>query len=529
MVKLTAECDKLAMESFPAGSFQQLFWQQQMKYNSLKNKSSMRWHPTIIRWCLYLKSKSAKAYEGVRSYLSLPSERTLYDYTHYMEHQLGINPNTVEQLIEKATNLGCYNEEHKSYVGILHDEISIKADLVYNKSSGELIGYIKLDGVTNELNRLQETVGSETNLAKSLLVTMIRGISTSLAYPYAAYASDNLSGSSLFTIMWECIESIEVVAGLKVLYICCDGAIQNRKFFSLHSSTISPEPAYCTKNPYSIEHRDIYFISDPPHLLKTARNCFASRSLWNGQNISWDYIKQLFENHCVKSEYRLCPKLTRDHIYLSSVSKMRVSYAAQVLSATVANALEHLWGDSVQKTVEFIRMMNKWFDIMNVRSLYEGQHSRNPNLEPFKDVNDPRLQWLQTDFLVYLTEWKDAVEGRPNTFTKKQKQMMQLSLQTIKGFQITCNSVAEIVRIVLASGAEFVLTNHLNQDPLEQLFGHCRHKGGSNSNPNIADACQALNTIRTVSTQAIAAKRGNTLPCRKQLDYTKLPKRTRLE
>jgi hypothetical protein len=60
-----------------------------MKCNKLKNKASMRWHPSIIRWCLFLRSKSAKAYDGMRAYLPLPSNRTLFDYTHYIDHGTG--------------------------------------------------------------------------------------------------------------------------------------------------------------------------------------------------------------------------------------------------------------------------------------------------------------------------------------------------------------------------------------------------------------------------------------------------------
>ena len=37
-------------------------------------------------------------------------------------------------------------------------------------------------------------------------------------------------------------------------------------------------------NPFSSEKRELFFFSDPPHLIKTARNCLASnkRSLWVG-------------------------------------------------------------------------------------------------------------------------------------------------------------------------------------------------------------------------------------------------------
>src|SRR6218665_1914478 len=467
----------------------------------------------------------------MRPVLSLPSNRTLYDYTHYTEHGVGMNPKTVEQLISAANQLGCYNQPHRSFVGLLQDEIKIKSDLVYHKSTGELIGFVNLDTVANEILNLEHIKGSSKPLAEHMLVVMVRGISTSLCYPLASYATKLLTGSTLYTIMWECIECVEVVVGLRVLFICCDGAVQNHKFFQLHMQ--GDETSHKTRNLYASDNRDIYFISDPPHLLKTARNCFANsfahsntRHMWYNQDISWSHVVRLYDEHCYHSEFRLCPKLTRDHIALTSFSKMRVNLAAQVLSDTVANALDFAYGDSVRSTVHFIRIMNKWFDIVNVKNLFEGRNTRNTNLEPFTDSNDPRLLWMETEFLDYFNNWKAAVDGRPGTISLKEKQQMQLSTQTLHGFQITSKSIAAIVRIVLDAGAPFVLTSHLNQDPLEQFFGHCRHKGGSNDNPTVNEACHAINTIRTVNTQAIPSSRGNTEPIPQILDMTPVPKRS---
>jgi len=529
ILKLASECSEVAQEQFPSDSFQRIFWNQQLQYNSLKNKANMKWHPTIIRWCLFIKSKSSKAYDGMRAYLNLPSTRTLYDYSHYMEHGLGVQCKVLEQLIHTAQNLGCYDIEHKSFVGILHDEIKIKSDLVYNKSTGEIVGYVKLDEVTNELLKLHHTTGS-LPAAQYLLVTMVRGITSTLRYPLAAYATNTASCTSLYNIIWECMEYIELTAGLKVLYICCDGAIQNRQFFQLHGT--GNELVYKTKNLYASEERDVYFISDPPHLLKTSRNCYANsfahsdvRHMWFSSNISWAYIEKLYEEKCCKSEYSMCPKLTRQHLQLNTYSKMRVSLAAQVLSATVANALEHCYGDHVAATVRFIRVMNKWFDVLNVKNVYEGKHKNNDDLQPFTDLNDPRLRWLEEDFLNYLDDWKDACKKRAGNFSKKERLNMQLSRQTLSGLRQTSQSVAEIVRILLASGAPFVLTSHMNQDPLEQLFGHCRHKGGANSNLNVAECGHAINSIRTVSTQAVSSARGNTAACQSTLDFSTVPKR----
>ena len=66
------------LSSLPEDWFQKILFEQQLKYNSLKNKANMRWHPAVIRWCLYVRSKSSKAYDGRWSCLALPSQRTLW-------------------------------------------------------------------------------------------------------------------------------------------------------------------------------------------------------------------------------------------------------------------------------------------------------------------------------------------------------------------------------------------------------------------------------------------------------------------
>ena len=47
-------------------------------------KNGIRWYPLIIKWCLYLRHQSSKAYETFRQSgcIQLPSQRTLRDYSH---------------------------------------------------------------------------------------------------------------------------------------------------------------------------------------------------------------------------------------------------------------------------------------------------------------------------------------------------------------------------------------------------------------------------------------------------------------
>ena len=87
-------------ERFAKDSLQYILWEQQVKYNHLTDKRQMRWHPLIIRFGLSLKYASSAAYRTVAStgLLSLPSEWTLRDYTHWCSVQNGV----IHPFIQKA-------------------------------------------------------------------------------------------------------------------------------------------------------------------------------------------------------------------------------------------------------------------------------------------------------------------------------------------------------------------------------------------------------------------------------------------
>ena len=57
-----------------------------------------------------------------------------------------------------------------------------------------------------------------------------------------------------------------------------DGASSNRRLIKLHQQR--SDIVYKVTNPYSEDRRSLYFVSDPPHLLKTIRNYWSNRLLW---------------------------------------------------------------------------------------------------------------------------------------------------------------------------------------------------------------------------------------------------------
>ena len=106
---------------------------------------------------------------------------------------------------------------------------------------------------------------------------MIRPVfKPSLAFTVAAYPTTKLTGSKLFPVVWSVIESLELNDFL-IVAATADGASPNRHFFHLccfKDDGTELDTPYVTKNPFA--DRDLYFFCDPPHLMKTARNCFSN-------------------------------------------------------------------------------------------------------------------------------------------------------------------------------------------------------------------------------------------------------------
>lgn len=96
----------------------------------------------MIRFCLSLWSKLASAYEEIRNSntLTLPSTRTLRDYKNFIKPETGLRTQVVEDLKHITSNfIGI-----QRYIVLLFDEMKIKSNLVFDKHSGNLIGFLDL-------------------------------------------------------------------------------------------------------------------------------------------------------------------------------------------------------------------------------------------------------------------------------------------------------------------------------------------------------------------------------------------------
>ena len=143
-----------------------------------------------------------------------------------------------------------------------------------------MIGFANLGDINSHLLKLEESMdqpqkpAAKTDMASSMLVFYVRGLFSSLHFPFAQFPCTTLSGDQIYDPFWEAVERLEFI-GFKVMALICDGLAANRRFFRIHFPGGDNSLPHKVPNPFAPE-RSLYFIVDPPHLLKTVRNGWAS-------------------------------------------------------------------------------------------------------------------------------------------------------------------------------------------------------------------------------------------------------------
>lgn len=172
----------------------------------------------------YFCYRSGGAYELLRSSgcVKLPSQRTLRDYTHYVQAGNGFS-NGVDQMVANAAKIGSCPEREK-HVILLLDEMHIRQDLVFDKNTCAMIGFSSLGDINDHLLKFEQSLDSSDppspKLAKTMMVFMVRGLFSKLQFPYAQFPCTDLSGELLYQPFWEAVGRLEA-CGFKVSHTMC--------------------------------------------------------------------------------------------------------------------------------------------------------------------------------------------------------------------------------------------------------------------------------------------------------------------
>lgn len=164
-------------------------------------------------------------------------------------------------------------------------------------------------------------------------------------------------------------------------------------------------------------------------------------------------------------QYRLAPRLTDEHIYPNNFKKMKVKLASQIFSHSVAVAMqtyidfEKLPAEA-KTTANFIEDMNKLFDLLN---------SSNFDKSCAFFGNDKQIEFLNKMLNLFSNLEVLNKNGKNVTNT----------LKFIYGWRLTISSILKLWELLRNKGYKFLLTRHLNQDCLENVFGQVSNACGN--------------------------------------------------
>uniref|UniRef100_A0A2S2NLY2 Transposable element P transposase n=2 Tax=Schizaphis graminum TaxID=13262 RepID=A0A2S2NLY2_SCHGA len=116
------------------------------------------------------------------------------------------------------------------------------------------------------------------------------------------------------------------------------------------------------ENPFC-SSRKVLVFSDTPHLMKTVRNrLFTKKSLKIHPvkpDIKWSFYENVFK-HDSKMLVKVCPKITKHHFDLNNLAKMKVKYATQIFSKSMADGITFYKNKKFDGFDECIGCVSTW-------------------------------------------------------------------------------------------------------------------------------------------------------------------------
>lgn len=399
---------------------------------------------------IYYKSPSTYRFLRERGF-KLPCVTLIQKWVNVYNVSPGFPTEVEQKLQKKADSLS--NEERQCV--LMFDEMSIKTSLDYDVKEDLIEGFEDLG-----------PLGRTNNIANHALLFMLRGLKRQWKCPFAYFLSKNGTKKTPLALLIDlCLEKLFKM-GFSIRVMVSDQGSTNSAAIKLLG--ISKD------NPYYFfgEHK-IHFLFDVPHLFKSIRNNFINHEIIvNGNVVSWEDIRS-FYNVDKKSENgcRAAPKLSERHINPQSFQKMSVKLATQVFSQSVsrgmiaASKMGAIKSSSALNTAEFLGKMNDMFDCLNSKH----HDDPTPMRRPLKATNPNILNFLE-ESIPYINSWKININ--------------QQNPPCFDGLILTIRSVLSLYKDLQLEDCKYLLTGRLNQDPIENMFGVLRQRGGYNSNPS---------------------------------------------
>jgi len=183
-------------------------------------------------------------------------------------------------------------------------------------------------------------------------------------------------------------------------------------------------------------------------------------------------------------------KLTPATLEPRSIEKTSVKLAVSVFCESTRDALQFYAANEGRQswaaTAEFLTLMIKVWNVLNVKTSTKGKHKRDITMDPVRSSLDWKLDFLK-EFAAFLQLWESS--SKPG-----------LSKETFLALRHSCQALADCAAFLLdRRGFNYVLLGHLQSDAIETRFGWLRQLAGANYYISMRQVMEGDRKIRALS------------------------------
>jgi hypothetical protein len=484
-----------------------IFIMSQIQNSAKENKRSYRWDASVISECLNLYTRTPQGYISLRDsgMVLLPSPQLLILYKNSIDQHPGFHQEIFSWMHAEAERLNIPQEGRIG--GLLLDEMSIQEsiDIVKSGKYLELVGFTDMGEEGNSLKSIREGRCQQTP-STHVLQFLFQGIG-GFRFPFAHFLSKQVSASDLYCVVWEAVDHLRQY-GFNVKYISMDGAVSNRSLLHMHfpdnDQIEKCMTTQCPTNPFE----SMVMMMDPSHCFKKIRNGILSSGqekgskrrlkLTSGHVVMWNMWIDAYRWDCT-NPIQIHRSLTNEHLFPSTVSKMRNKLAEDVLDYEMLNLMLS-YKDSLGEKGKILDGAVEL--LMHTSKIISTFRDR----RPIHTIEDERLK---TNKEAQLWFWKWECEVNASLVTPAEKRQSLLSKECLEdiqscllGFQQLC------LDLIQQNSGWSIVPAMINSDAIENQF--CQHRGkfnGLNTNPTALQYRQDINGV--ILGEGIISKKSN--------------------
>lgn len=273
------------------------------------------------------------------------------------------------------------------------DEMEIKKHLDYDRNTGTVHGFTDIGaGPLDDSSHPQAT--------KALAVVAV-GLAGYWKLPLGYFLTDGANSTLQSTIIKDIVSKL-YDCGCLAVSVTFDGLAANLKTAELLGASLDVN-AMMSRFPHpSDPTKFVCIILDACHMVKLMRNLLNEYQIVVIPGVGkakWQNIENLHKTQQTEG-LTLANRLSQRHVQYK-LQKMKVRLAVQLLSSSVARALEYLRVNGFEEfadsypTEKLIVMVDKLFDILNSRSInskgYKKAINANNAVSTIAFLNDARV------------------------------------------------------------------------------------------------------------------------------------------